>query len=264
MNICFTVDLEDWYQGIGLSLEQWPLFEKRVKIGHDKLLNLLSRHKVKATYFLLGKVVEEFPELVDEIKKEGHELACHTYSHPFLYRIGPEEFRSELKKCKELIAPFQNGFGGFRAPYFSIDNRNLWTLDVLKEEGFIYDSSIFPGSTVRTGIQGFRKDPHVLPNGLREFPISNFKVAKFDFGVGGAYFRILPYRYFRLRLKKLLRERPAVFYIHPWELDPEHPHLTGLAKRIQYTHYANLRSTEKKLDNLLSDFEFCTSRDILN
>ena len=264
MKLCFTVDMEDWYHGIGLPVNQWDQYEKRIKIGHDKLLQLLSKHQVKATYFILGKVIEEFPELIAEVKREGHELACHTYSHPFLYQINSVEFKRELKTCKELIAPFQDGYAGFRAPYFSIDTRNLWTLDILKEEGFSYDSSIFPGSTVRTGIQGFRKDIHTLDNGLKEFPISNFKVTKFDFGVGGAYFRILPYVYFRKKLKSLLIERPAVFYIHPWELDENHPYIKGLGKRIQYTHYHNLKNTEKKLDKLLSDFQFCTLNQIIN
>lgn len=267
--------MEDWYQGIGKPVQDWHHFEKRIKIGHHKLLNLLSKYKVKATYFILGKVIEEFPELIEEIKKEGHELACHTYSHPFLYKISPEEFRFELKKCKELILRFQNGYKGFRAPYFSIDTRNLWALDILRDEGFIYDSSIFPGSSMRTGIQGFRKDIHTLKNGLVEFPISNFKVLQFpllgrglgggfDFGAGGAYFRILPYSYFKKKLKKLLVQKPVVFYIHPWELDKDQPYVKNLGQRIQYTHYYNLKSTEKKLDKLLSDFEFCTPDQILN
>ena len=264
MKLWFTIDMEDWYQGIGLPLESWSQYEKRIQIGHDKLLNLLSKHRVKATYFILGKVIEEFPQLIQHIKDEGHELACHTYSHPFLYRIAKEEFQSELTKCKELISPFQNGYKGFRAPYFSIDTRNLWAIDVLKEEGFTYDSSIFPGSTARTGIAGFKKEVHVLENGLNEFPISNFKVTRFDFGVGGAYFRILPYRFFRKKLREVLQARPAVFYIHPWELDPGHPYLKGLGRRIQYTHYFNLKNTEKKLDKLLSDFEFCSPNEIFN
>ena len=264
MKLWFTIDMEDWYQGIGRPLQDWHLFEKHIKIGHDKLLNLLSKHKVKATWFILGKVIEEFPELIQQVKKEGHELACHTYSHPFLYHLSPDEFRLEIKKCKELISPFQNGYKGFRAPYFSIDTRNLWALDILKEEGFIYDSSIFPGSSIRTGIPGFRKDIHTLENGMKEFPISNFKVTKFDFGVGGAYFRILPYFYFQKKLKNLLKKRPAVFYIHPWELDKDQPYIKGLGRRIQYTHYYNLKNTEKKLEKLLSDFEFCSPEQILN
>jgi polysaccharide deacetylase family protein (PEP-CTERM system associated) len=260
----FTVDMEDWYQGIGKPLQDWHQFERRIKIGHYKLLNLLSKNQVKATYFILGKVIEEFPELIEEIKKEGHELACHTYSHPLLYNISPEEFRVELKRCKELILPFQNGYKGFRAPYFSIDTRSLWALDILKDEGFLYDSSIFPGSSIRTGIQGFRKDIHVLENGLIEFPISNFRVTKFDFAVGGAYFRILPYGYFQRRLKKLLAKQPVLFYIHPWELDKDQPYVKNLGRRIQYTHYYNLKTTEEKLDKLLSDFEFCLPEEILN
>jgi polysaccharide deacetylase family protein (PEP-CTERM system associated) len=264
MKMWFTVDMEDWYQGIGLLVDSWAVYEKRIRIGHDKLLSLFAKHKVKATYFILGKVIEEFPELIEEIKMEGHELACHTYSHPFLYQLTREQFQEEIRKCKDLISPFQDGYKGFRAPYFSIDNRNLWAVDVLKEEGFSYDSSIFPGSTARTGIAGFRKDRHRLENGVDEFPVSNFKVLKFDFGVGGAYFRILPYRYFRKKVEALLKERPAVFYIHPWELDPGHPYLKGLGRRIQYTHYFNLKNTEKKLDKLLGDFDFCSPNEIFN
>ena len=257
MKMWFTVDMEDWYQGIGKPIGDWNQFEKRIKVGHYKLLHLLSKHRVTATYFLLGKVIEEFPELIVEIKKEGHELGCHTYSHPFLYNITKEEFRSEIKKCKELIAPFQDGYKSFRAPYFSIDERNPWALDVLKEEGFKNDSSIFPGSSIRTGIKGFKKEVHELENGLKEFPISTFKVTKFDFAVGGAYFRILPYKYFRKKLRTILKKRPAVFYIHPWELDKDQPYIKGLGKRIQYTHYYNLKNTERKLEKLVSDFEFC-------
>lgn len=256
--IWFTVDMEDWYQGIGKPIEEWSQYEKRIKVGHYKLLNLLSKQKIKATYFLLGKVIEEFPELISEIKNEGHELGCHTYSHPFLYNITKEEFKKEIKKCKELISPFQTGYKSFRAPYFSIDQRNPWALDVLKEEGFEIDSSIFPGSTIRTGIQGFKKEVHQLENGLKEFPISIFKITKMDFAVGGAYFRILPYKYFKRRLKQVLKERPVVFYIHPWELDKDQPHVKGLGRRIQYTHYFNLKNTERKLEKLVSEFEFCS------
>jgi len=258
MKLWFTVDMEDWYQGIGKPLQEWGQYEKRIKVGHYKLLNLLSKHKVTATYFLLGKVIEEFPELITEIKNEGHELGCHTYSHPFLFNISKDEFRAEIKKCKELIRPFQDGYKSFRAPYFSIDQRNLWALDVLKEEGFENDSSIFPGDTKRTGIKGFKKEVHQLENGLKEFPISTFKVTKLDFAVGGAYFRILPYQYFKKKVKTILKERPAVFYIHPWELDKDQPYVKGLGRRIQYTHYFNLKNTERKLEKLVSEFEFCS------
>jgi len=264
MKLCFTIDWEDWYHGMFIPREQWKDLERRIKIGHYKLLELLSKHKIKATYFLVGMLAEEFPELVEEIKNEGHELACHSYSHPLLNHITTQQFRDEIRKCKEIISFFQNGYKGFRAPYFSIQKDNMWVLNILKEENFLYDSSIFPGTTFRCGIHGFEKNIHTLRNGITEFPISNFKVMQFDFGIGGAYFRILPYTYFKLRLKKLLETRPALFYFHPWELDAKQPHVKGLSQRVVHTHYYNLSTTELKLGNLFTDFEFTPLSQILN
>ncbi len=256
MKLSFTVDWEDWYHGLGLPIEQSSKLERRLKIGHYKLLNLLSKYKIKGTFFLLGEMMEEFPELVQELKDEGHELACHTYSHPFLYEITPEIFREEIRKCKQLITPYQEKYEGFRAPYFSIKSANLWALDILKDEGFVYDSSIFPGNTFRSGIADFPKDIHEMSNGLIEYPISNFNISKFQVGVGCAYFRILPYQYFRHRLKDLLKTRSAMFYFHPFELDEHQPYIKGLKQRAVHTHYYNLAKTEKKLERLFSDFEF--------
>lgn len=263
MKFCFTVDWEDWYHGLRLPVEETKKLERRIKIGHDKLLELLSKHNIKATFFLLGESMEEFPELVQEIKEEGHELACHTYSHPFVIETSPEKFRSEIRRCMELIKPFQDGYEGFRAPYFSINQSCLWALDILKEEGFTYDSSIFPGNTFRSGIIGFDKNIHTLPNGMLEFPISNFRIAKFDFGVGGAYFRTLPYKYFKYRLNNLLKQRPGVFYFHPWEFDYKQPYMKGVQARAVHTHYHNLHKTEQKIKQLFSDFEFVPLKEIL-
>lgn len=263
MKFCFTVDWEDWYHGLRLPLEETKKFERRIKIGHYILMNLLSKHNIKATFFLLGEMMEEFPELVQEIKDEGHELACHTYSHPFMIEITKEQFQSEIKYCKELIKPFQDSYEGFRAPYFSINDTNLWALDVLKEEGFIYDSSIFPGNTFRSGITGFQKEIHTLPNGMLEFPISNFKLAVLDFGVGGAYFRTLPYKYFKYRLQNILKQRPGVFYFHPWEFDHKQPYIKGVNQRAVHTHYHNLHKTEEKIKRLFTDFEFSPLKEIL-
>ena len=263
MKLCFTVDWEDWYHGLRLPGSEIKKLDRRIRIGHYKLLELLCKHKVHATFFLLGESMEEFPELVQEIKDEHHELACHTYSHPFITEISPERFHQEIKRCKELAKPFQDGYAGFRAPYFSINRSCLWAFEILKEEGFIYDSSIFPGNTFRSGIIGFEKNIHALSNGLLEFPISVFKILKFDFGSGGAYFRTLPYEYFKNRLTHLLTQRPGVFYLHPWELDHEQPYMKGLKARVVHTHYYNLRTTEKKLKRLLSDFEFVPLKEIL-
>jgi polysaccharide deacetylase family protein (PEP-CTERM system associated) len=264
MKIAFTVDFEDWYQGIDLPLERWGSIEKRLHIGHYKLLELFQKFNVKATYFLLGKTIEDHPKFIDEIIKEGHEIGCHTYSHPFLYKISPEKFRAELKKCKQLINQFGVTYTGFRAPYFSIDKRSFWALDIIREEGFVYDSSIFPGDAKRTGMPGFNPKIHELTNGLTEFPISTIKLTGLDFGVGGGYFRLLPYNYFKRRLEKILAHRSSIFYIHPWELDIDQPKISGIHQRIKFTHYVNLESTEKKITQLLSDFECTNISDIIS
>ena len=258
MKIAFTVDFEDWFQGIDLPYSEWGSMESRLHIGHYKLLELFNKFNIKATYFVLGKTIEEHPEFINEIINEGHEIGCHTYSHPFLYRITPDEFREELRKCKELLNQFGIDYTGFRAPYFSIDKRSFWALDIIKEEGFLYDSSIFPGDTKRTGMPGFNPNIHSLHNGLTEFPMNTIRVFGLDFGIGGGYFRLLPYSYFKNRMKEILSVHNSIFYIHPWELDINQPKISNIHSRIKFTHYVNLGSTEKKVIQLLSDFE-CTN-----
>ena len=263
MKLAFTIDFEDWYEGMDLPLERWKDLEQRLHIGHYKLLELLTKFNVKATYFLLGKTIEDHPKLIREIINEGHEIGCHTYSHPFIFSITPQAFREEIRKCKQLISEFALNFTGFRAPYFSIDARSLWALEILKEEGFMYDSSIFAGDAKRTGIPGFDPTIQQLGNGMMEFPISTMKVLNFDFGTGGGYFRLLPYNIFKKKFKKIVEDRQGIFYIHPWELDVNQPKVSGINSRIRFTHYVNLGSTERKLTQLLSDFECTTISDIL-
>lgn len=265
MKNAFTVDLEDWYQGIGLDIKEWDKFEKRLHIGFDKLMNLLSKSNTKATFFVLSKIIEDHPDIIKEIIDEGHEISCHTYSHQQLYNMTPESFDQEIQKCVQLLKEnFNQEYVGFRAPFFSVDNRSWWVLDILKKHQFKYDSSIYPGDNKRTGIIGYRKDIHSLENGLMEAPVSTFKVLKYDVGLGGAYFRILPYLYFKQKFKSINKQGlNGIFYIHPWELDPEHPVIPNLTKRIKYPHYFNLKSTESKIRNLLNDFEFVPLKDII-
>ena len=252
----FTVDFEDWYQGIGIPYEQWNKYEKRIHIGHEKLLKLFSKYKIKATYFLLGKTIEDHPKLIQEIIDQGHEIGCHTFTHPFLYEISKGQFQKELDLCFSAIKEFGIRYVGFRAPYFSIDHRSLWVLDVL-ENYFKYDASIYPGDNLRTGIPGF--NPKIAPlegKKLIEVPVSVMRILKWQAAFGGAYFRILPSCYFHYKFKSFSEEQPAIFYIHPWELDPNHPKLSSLHRRIRIPHYYNLSTTEKKLEKLLERFPF--------
>jgi polysaccharide deacetylase family protein (PEP-CTERM system associated) len=264
MRNALTVDLEDWYQGINLPFETWGQYECRIQIGVDKILELLQKHNTKATFFTLGKVIDDHPQLVKTLINEGHEIGCHTYSHPALYNITPQIFDEELTKCEQALSKLTDQkFLGFRAPYFSIDKRSLWALDILQKHGYLYDSSIYPGDNLRTGIPGYQKKPHTLENGLIEIPMTTIKVTKFDCGLGGAYFRILPYKYFCKKLQAMNASGiNGNFYLHPWELDPQHPKLTTLPSRIRLPHYFNLKSTYTKLDLLLRDFQFGTMESV--
>ncbi len=263
MKNVFSIDLEDWYQGTGIPAKEWQTFENRLHIGVDKLLHLLQKHKVKATWFTVGMVMDECPAMIKTIAAEGHEIACHSYTHPFLYDITPEMFREELELCQKAAGKLNIKLQGFRAPYFSVDHRSYWVIDLLKEYGYKYDSSIFPGDTKRTGIKNFSLDICSLENGLIEYPITKFKFLNQDVGTGGAYFRIIPYTIFKRKLKQIERSRPINFYMHPWELDPHHPKLENISKRIKYPHYYNLGATERKVDSLLGDFEFTNMSELL-
>ncbi len=265
MKNAFTVDLEDWYQGVGIDYVHWENYEKRLRHGFDILMKLLSNANTKATFFVLGKIIEDHPDVIQEIIEEGHEIGCHTYSHQQLYNMTPESFEEEIRLCVNLFQDkFNKQYTGFRAPFFSVDYRSWWVLDILKKYEFKYDSSIYPGDNKRTGIVGYRKDIHKLENGLTEVPVGTIKVLNFDVGLGGAYFRILPYPYFKYKFRQLNKKgQIGVFYMHPWELDPDHPKLTNLTKRVKYPHYFNLNSTEIRLKNLLNDFEFCTLGEIV-
>ncbi len=258
MKNAFTVDYEDWYHSLGLPQDQWEQCEDRIHIGHEKILTLLQKHKVKASFYIVGDVIAKHPDLIKEIIEEGHEIGCHTYTHRALYDMTPAELDEELNKCSEVLSRISPvPFTGFRAPMWSIDQKSLWALDIIRNHGYQYDSSIYPGDNKRTGIQGYRKDIHHLKNGLVEVPCCIFPFLQFEVGVGGAYFRILPYIVTQKALQKINKSgQSGMFYMHPWELDPKHPKIQGISKRIRIPHYFNLKNTEKRIDRLLSEFDF--------
>jgi len=264
----FTVDLEDWYQGLEIDSSAWQGFESRLEQSTKTLLNLLEQHQVKATFFVLGRVAEQHPDLIKQIASAGHEIGCHGYSHQFLYKLSPAELRAELKKSKDLLAELSNQeVVSFRAPFFSVTKNSLWALQILKEEGFRYDSSIFPVHNYRYGLPSAPRTPFQISlndnNTLKEYPISTIKMLKLNFPFsGGAYFRLFPWWLTRKCIYKLNQQNiPVIFYIHPWELDPDHPRVK-LPKRISLTHYARLSSTYKKLVKLLKHFKFTTLKEL--
>jgi polysaccharide deacetylase family protein (PEP-CTERM system associated) len=264
-----TVDFEDWFQGLEIPARDWEGFEDRIPYSAGRLLDLFERQGVRATFFVLGTVAERHPELVKRIAAAGHEVGTHGWSHTMIYRMSPEAFTAELRRSIALLEQLSGQrILGHRAPFFSITRRSLWALEILAECGIRYDSSIFPVLNYRYGIEDSPRWPYPIENGsqlgLSEFPITTWRILGRNVPVGGgAYFRILPYVFTRTAFRAINRSgHPVTFYIHPWELDPDHPRIP-LPRRIAATHYANLKATEPRMRRLLSDFAFAPMKDVL-
>jgi polysaccharide deacetylase family protein (PEP-CTERM system associated) len=259
----FTVDFEDWYQGLEVfKVDTWHNFESRIERNCSKILQILKSHDVTATFFVLGYLAEKNPDLIKLIYDAGHEVGSHGYSHSQIFNLTPSEFDSELARTNETIFKIIGRKAiGFRAPIFSIISDSIWALDILAENGFLYDSSIYPTFNYRYGMVKADRFRHELPtkSGRRitEIPVATARFMGQNLPVGGgAYFRVWPYFVTRWAFRQLNRHGiPGVFYIHPWEIDPEQPRLP-LPRRLSLTHYHRLRSTEGKLHKLLSDFKF--------
>jgi polysaccharide deacetylase family protein (PEP-CTERM system associated) len=265
----FTVDLEDWYQGIPFGAESKAQAERRLERGLRVLLELLAAHEARATFFVLGPVAEEHPALLKEIASSGHEIGCHGWSHDLLYTMTPERMRDETRRAMDAIAARTGrAVTAYRAAYFSITRASYWALEELAALGIRYDSSIFPVKNWRYGIEDFDPRPQAIDtaNGrIFELPISVRRILGRNLPVsGGAYFRIYPYALTRANFRAAEREaRPIVFYLHPWELDPDHPRVP-FDWKARATHYVNLRSTAPKLRRLLRDFRFGTLGQVLD
>jgi polysaccharide deacetylase family protein (PEP-CTERM system associated) len=270
----FTVDVEDWYQGLDFEMDQWARFAPRLETGLGRLLELLAAAGARATFFVVGWQADRTPGIVREIAQQGHEIACHGYTHRFVYRLTPATFREEVRRSRDLLESLVGEpVVGFRAPFFSITAAALWALDILVEEGFRYDSSIFPVWNHRYGIPRAARQPGPVatPGGgtLFEVPLSTVRLpaAGRRVGVnipvsGGAYFRLYPYGLTRALVRRLERAGDRlVFYAHPWEYDPSHPRIRLPHPVSQITHYVNLAAMPARTRRLLQDFRFVSIRE---
>jgi polysaccharide deacetylase family protein (PEP-CTERM system associated) len=268
-----TVDVEDYFHvsvfdGV-VPRDRWSSLESRVAGNTDRLLAMFAEHEVKATFFVLGWVGERFPALVTRIASSGHEIASHGYGHRLIYDQTPRAFREDVRRAKAIL---EEAAGtrvlGYRAPSYSITPRSLWALDVLIEEGYAYDASIFPIRHDRYGIPVSPRHPYAITRAagsLVEAPGSTTMLSSMNLPIaGGGYFRILPYQWTRWGITRVNRmeRRPVIFYLHPWEIDPEQPRLrAGLVGRFR--HYRNLDKTEGRLRRLLHDFRFGPMKAVL-
>jgi polysaccharide deacetylase family protein (PEP-CTERM system associated) len=261
----FTVDVEEYFNFLGFErrfpLARWDELESRVEPCVDQILEMLSAAGSRGTFFTLGWIAERHPEMVRRIVLEGHEMASHGHSHRRVAELTPEEFREEIRSTKGRLEDLVGrSVIGFRAPHFSIVPGCEWAFDVLLEEGYEYDSSLFPIYRRGYGYPRGKQDPYVIqrPSGmLKEVPPATLRIAGWNMAAGGgAWFRIFPYELVRRAFRACEhRSVPGTFYIHPWEIDPSQPALEA-PRSDRLKHYAGLNRTQARLHRLLSEFSF--------
>ena len=262
----FTVDVEDYFhvQAFADRIDPatWDDYESRVVGNTRRILDLLARHGASGTFFVLGWVADRHPQLVQDICDAGHEIGCHSYWHRLIFTQTPDEFREDVRRSTGVLEDIiGKPVTSYRAPSFSITKRSLWALDVLIEEGYRIDSSIYPVRHDTYGIPGAEAAPHAIERSagsLVEYPPAVRRKRGFNIPVaGGGYFRTYPVGLTQHWLRNINRKegRPFVFYIHPWEVDPDQPRLPASLKS-RFRHYRNLHTTEQKLDRLLGEFRF--------
>jgi polysaccharide deacetylase family protein (PEP-CTERM system associated) len=269
-----TIDVEDYFQVSAFEdhvpRSTWASFESRVTRNTEVLLEILDDADVRATFFVLGWVAERFPSLVRRISAGGHELASHGFEHRLVYSMTAAELTEDLRRARlALEAASGTPIMGYRAPSYSITQQSLWALDVLIAEGYAYDASIYPIHHDRYGIPGWPRHIHRVQRAggsIWELPGSTTRWAGTNFPIGGGgYFRLLPYAWTRRGIARLntFEQQPAVFYLHPWEIDPDQPRLQVQRISSRIRHYGNLAKTEGRLRQLLREFQFGTVSDVL-
>lgn len=264
MKSIMSVDVEDWFHILEAAsapdMSRWDSLPSCVEQNFHKLLDLFSEKNVRVTCFFLGYVAERYPQLVKEALDRGHEIASHGYAHRLIYTLTPQSFLEDVRKSKEILEGITGqAVNGYRAPGFSVTAETPWFFEKLVETGYRYDSSVFPAPRQHGGLSTGKYSPHLITDKLMEFPITVADVLgkRFCF-FGGGYLRLFPYPVVRQMCRKVLGEnRPVIFYVHPREIDPDHPRLSlGLTRTFK--SYVNLKTTETKLRNILDEFQVTT------
>lgn len=264
----FTVDVEDYFQVENfariIARGDWERFESRIVPSTRRVLELLARHDVRGTFFILTWNAERIPDLVREIQAAGHEIAAHGHEHRLVYEQSPDEFAADITHARRLLTALAGEpVLGYRAPSYSITAESQWAFARLAAAGYAYDSSVYPIRRRRYGIPAAPRHPYPIA-GLIEFPLTTLRVAGLNIpAASGGYLRLFPLAISRAAIAQQNRAgHPAVINVHPWELDPEQPRIGG-GHLGGFTHYANLAQTAPRLSALLREFRFGTMRDAL-
>lgn len=269
----FSIDVEDYFQVEALRpfcpRSAWADAEDRAEANTDRLLTILANRSMHATFFVLGWTAERHPELVRRIAAAGHEVASHGCDHELIYRQGPADFREDVRRARRLLQDLSGQeVIGYRAPSYTIMSRTLWALPILVDEGYRYDSSIFPIARRRYGMPRAPRWPHRIALGnagsIAEFPLPTVRFGPLNApATGGAYLRLLPLRFQQWAVRRMIKAaRPFVLNVHPWELDPEQPRFP-VGARTRWTHYHNLDRAEARLIALLSEGRYGTMAEVL-
>jgi len=258
-----TIDVEDYFQVSAMApyiaRTEWTTRECRVERNIDRILSLLEKSRAKATFFTLGWIAERYPRIVRAIVDQGHELASHGYAHLRVTDQTQDAFYSDIHLAKLLLEDISGqAVKGYRAPSFSIGPGNLWALESIAQAGYCYSSSIYP---IRHDHYGMPDAPRFVhgAGGLIEIPATTIRMFGRNWPAsGGGYFRLLPYALSRWSIRRVNRAdgQPAVFYFHPWEIDPEQPRVAGIDAKTRFRHYVNLERMEGRLARLLADFRW--------
>ena len=259
-----TVDVEDYFQVSALAPQidrsTWEGRECRVERNVDRLLSLFSDRGAHATFFALGWIAERYPHLVRQIVAAGHEIASHGYGHLRCTDQSRGDFRDDVRRAKDLLEDLAGQrVLGYRAPSFSIGAGNLWAFDCLERAGYRYSSSIYPIAHDHYGMPDAPRFAHRVRPGLIEVPVTTTRFFNRNWpSSGGGYFRLMPYAMSRRLLKRVNRidRQAAVFYFHPWEIDPGQPRIAGINAKTRFRHYVNLHRTEARIKRLLADFSW--------
>jgi polysaccharide deacetylase family protein (PEP-CTERM system associated) len=259
-----TIDVEDYFQVSAFApyirRDEWDSRECRVERNVDRILAMLAAHRIHATFFTLGWIAERYPQLVRRIVDGGHELASHGYGHERASDLTPAAFSADITRAKQLLEDLGGvEVRGYRAPSFSIGINNLWAFDSLARAGYRYSSSIYPIQHDHYGMPDSPRFAYRVGAGLLEVPVSTVRFRKRNFpSSGGGYFRLLPYpvsRWLMRRVNSVDRE-PAIFYFHPWEIDPDQPRVAGVDAKSRFRHYVNIGRNEQRLQQLMQDFRW--------
>lgn len=260
-----SVDIEDWFQ-VGafertIRREDWDGLTPRVERNSDAVIELFGRMGAKATFFTLGWVAERYPSLIRRIVDAGHELASHGWDHVRVFTMTPARFRADLRRTRAVLEDLSGQkVTGYRAPSFSIDGRTPWAHEILAEEGYAYSSSVAP---VVHDHYGWPEAPRfafrpVAGSALVELPVTTARLGgRIVAAGGGGFFRLFPYAFSRWAIRQVNGERqPAIFYFHPWEIDPGQPRVADAPLRSKLRHYARLGAMEGKLERVIRDFRW--------